>query len=91
MSGIVALKLRILPTGLDVSIKDLENHSKKVLLALGAQNLTFEEEPIAFGLKALLIGCAWPEETSDDEAKNKLSSISGVSSCEIIDYRRAFG
>ena len=91
MPGIVALKLRILPTGLDVSLKDLEVHAKRVLSSLGAQNMTFSDEPIAFGLKALIIGCAWPEETSDDEAKNKLSEITGVSSCEITDYRRAFG
>ena len=91
MSGIVALKLRILPTGLDVKLSDIEDHAKKVLPALGAQNLSFSQEPIAFGLKALVVSCAWPEDKADDEIKNMLSAINGVSSCEIIDYRRAFG
>lgn len=91
MPGVVALKLRILPTGVDVDLKGLENESSKVLSSLGAQNLSFTHEPIAFGLKALIISCAWPEDVSDDKATAKLSSIDGVSSCEVIDYRRAFG
>ena len=91
MSGTVALKMKILPTGLEINLKDIEKHARHALESLKAKNLSFLEEPIAFGLKALIISCAWPEETSVDEAENKLNAIKGVSSSEVIDYRRAFG
>ena len=91
MAGIVALKIRILPKSLDVSLDELKSIALKSMESLGAKNTTISEEPIAFGLKALIITTAWPEERSTDEAENLLNKLPGVSSSEIIDYRRAFG
>jgi len=91
MSGTVALKMKILPTGLDIDLKEIEKHALHAMESFKAKNISFLQEPIAFGLKAIVISCAWPEETSVDEIENKLNAIKGVSSSEVIDYRRAFG
>ena len=56
-----------------------------------AVSVTIEEKDIAFGLKALKVVVAWPENIDTDEIENLLSKISGVSSCKIEDIRRAFG
>ena len=91
MSGVVALKMKVRPQGLDVDLKDLSSKIKKLMESLGSKNITILEEPIAFGLKALVISCAWNEDKSVDSAENGLNLIPGVSSCEVTDYRRAFG
>ena len=91
MPGVVALKMRIRPSGLDVDLKDLGSKIEKLMFSLGSKNITIVEEPIAFGLKALVISCAWNEDKSVDTAENGINLIPGVSSCEVTDYRRAFG
>ena len=57
----------------------------------GAKNISFEEIPIAFGLKALIVKTDMPEEKGTDMVESILSKIPGVSSVTIEDYRRAFG
>ena len=50
-----------------------------------------EEQPIAFGLKALLFSFAYPEEKDVDQVNNAVNDIESVSSSEMTDYRRALG
>jgi translation elongation factor aEF-1 beta len=89
--GIIALRMKVLPSGLDVSLDTMKKSVESRLSSYGAKNISFTEEPIAFGLKALIVQVAWPEEKSTDDAENSLKEIEGASSVEIIDYRRAFG
>lgn len=89
--AIVALKIKIMPESLETDLNVIKQEAKKVLMAEDARRVIFEEQPIAFGLKALIVTIAWPEEKSTDIAENKLREIRGVSSVETIDYRRAVG
>ena len=58
---------------------------------LNAKNISFEEKEIAFGLKAIMMKMAWPEEQNTEIIETTLSKIENVSSAQIEDYRRAFG
>ena len=58
---------------------------------MGGKNCNFEEEPIAFGLKAIIALFAWPEEKELESLENELKDIEGVNSIQVIDIRRAFG
>ncbi len=61
---------------------------KKAVEAMKPQRL--EEEPIAFGLKALLVTVLIPEiEGKVDEFEQKLSSVKGVKSIECIKVSRS--
>ncbi len=87
--SIVAVKLRIMPESLET---DLDSIKKLIPSKLPeAKNTSIEEQEIAFGLKALVATFAWPESLSTDEIEKRIKSIQGVSSTEILDYRRAFG
>jgi len=89
--GITALKIKILPESLDIDLIELAKEIEKSLLKAGAVKInSITEEPIAFGLKALIVFLAWPEDKETSEAENA-AKVYGVSSTEIIDYRRAFG
>ncbi|NCN98588.1 elongation factor 1-beta [Candidatus Pacearchaeota archaeon CG10_big_fil_rev_8_21_14_0_10_35_219] len=89
--AVAALIVKIMPSSPDIDLGEIKEKAKKNLETEGAQNITFEEKPIAFGLKAIFVKFAWPEEKDTDVAENLLSKIENVSSVSIEDYRRAFG
>ena len=89
--AIVALKIKVMPNGLDTDLDEIKAKAEKALLAEDARKVTFEIQDIAFGLQALIVTIAWPEEKNTDIAEKILKEITGVSSVETIDYRRAFG
>ena len=89
--AVVAIKIKIMPESLDVSLPDLQKKLEEKVSKSGAMNVSFTEENVAFGLKALIIQLAWPEEKDTSSLETDLSEMEGVSSAQIIDYRRAFG
>ncbi len=91
MVGIAAVIVRLMPTGLDSDLEAIRRESVKRLEKHHAKNISFTEEPIAFGLKALNVKFAWPEQQDTDVIEHELGAIEGVSSATIEDYRRAFG
>jgi elongation factor 1-beta len=86
------IKFKIMPESLDVDLGELKDKAKDVVESFesGVFNET-EEQPIAFGLKALILTIALSEDEETDAVESKLSEIEGVSSVEMIDYRRAVG
>ena len=50
-----------------------------------------KEEPIAFGLKAIIVTIALSEDEESEAVEKAFSEIDGVSSVELIDYRRVVG
>lgn len=90
--NMAGVRFKIMPEGLDVSLDGIKNKAKEVVESFdsGVFNEA-EEEPIAFGLKALVITIAIPESQEVDEIEGKLKELEGVSSVEMIDYRRAVG
>lgn len=91
MVGIAAVIVRLMPSGLDTNLHAVKLEATKRLEKHKAQNITFTEDPIAFGLKALNIKFAWPEQQDTDVIEHELAEIPGISSAQIEDYRRAFG
>lgn len=91
MASMAAVQFKIMPVSPET---DLEKVKEEVKAKIEAQEGVFssaEEQPIAFGLKALLISLAYPEEKEIDELGNILNDLEGVSSAEMTDYRRALG
>ena len=91
MAGIAAVIVKIFPDSPEADLDKIKELAKKVLEKEGSKNISFEEIPIAFGLNAVLIKFAWPEERNTDIIENSLLAIKHVSSAKIEDYRRAFG
>jgi elongation factor 1-beta len=89
--GIAAVKIKILPTSPEVDLEEIKSTAKELIEKTGGKNATFEEEPIAFGLKAIIAFFAWPEELELEGIEQSLGEIEGVSSIQVIDMRRAFG
>ena len=90
--AVVAVKIKVLPESPETDLDKMKVEIEKHLIKEGAIKInSIEEEPIAFGLKALIVFFAWPEEKETSLAEDVIKKIESVSSVEIIDYRRAFG
>ena len=84
-----AVKVKIMPSSIEVNLEDIKKQIPGKLEK--AKNISIEEQEIAFGLKAIMLTFAWPEEQDTDIIENSLAEIENVSSVEILDYRRTFG
>ncbi|MFH1311178.1 MAG: elongation factor 1-beta [Nanoarchaeota archaeon] len=89
--GIVAVKIKIMPASVETDIKKIEEGVVKILKENKVENAKFEVQPIAFGLKALILLFGWPEEKELEKLEEELKKIENVSSVAIIDMRRAIG
>ena len=89
--ALVAVIFKIMPVSPDVDLKKLRENIEKKLKEIGAMLHKADEEPIAFGLKALIFTIGWKEERDPDVIESSLSKIKDVNSVEIIDVRRAIG
>lgn len=89
--GVVAIKMKIMPASPETDMKKLEEKIKEELEKEDVKNPSFEIEPIAFGLKALIVLFGWPEEKELEKMEEKLRKVENVNSAEIIDMRRAVG
>jgi len=88
--GNMFIKMKLMPNSPDEDLEALKTHSKKVLEKNHMKNITFHEEPIAFGLKAVIASFAMDESHELEASEKALAKIEGVSSVQVIDMRRDF-
>ena len=88
--GVAALQIKVMPDS-EADLEKLEENIRKNLEKAGAIRLDIEQQEVAFGLKALILTIAWPEEKTTEEAEKAIQETEQVSSLDVIDYRRAFG
>ena len=89
--GITAIKIKIMPESIETDLGKVEEEVKNRMEKNHVENPQIEVQPIAFGLKALIVLFGWPEEKEFEEFEKDLLKIPGVSSVDILDMRRAFG
>ncbi len=87
--GTALIQLKIMPTGLETVLEDLKTKVIKSIELVGGEVSKFEEEPVAFGLKALIAFIRLDESKDTSLVENALSDTEGVSSTDVIDMRRA--
>lgn len=89
--GTVSVKMKIMPDSPSSNLNKIENETKILIDKHKGINPHFAEEPIAFGLKAIIASFEWPEEKELEEIEQKIGQIEEVKSAEITDIRRAIG
>ena len=80
-----------MPESLDTDLEAIKVKAKEMIEAKKGRVSSFEEQEIAFGLKALIATIVWPEEQDSDIVQNTFNSVPGVSSTEVLDVRRVIG
>ncbi|MDP3987417.1 MAG: elongation factor 1-beta [Nanoarchaeota archaeon] len=89
--SLIAVKMKLMPSSPESNLEEIENKVKELLEEQDAKNPTFETQPIAFGLKALIASFGWPEDKELEGFEDQLRKIENVNSVEMIDMRRALG
>ena len=89
--GIAVVKIKLMPSSPDANLEEIKEKAIKIIKEKDGKNCRFEEEPIAFGLKAVIGLFVWPEEKELEVLEKKLAKIEDVNSVQIIDIRRAIG
>ena len=90
--AVVIVTLRIMPESPDVDLSAVRDAGEKAISDFGGKLHSSEEEPIAFGLKALKLIFTMDESLGGtDPLEEKISEIEGVQSVEAVDVRRAIG
>lgn len=89
--GIALITLKLMPSSLDVDLEELKEKAKEIIENKQGQKTRFEEEPIAFGLKAVLVFFEIDEEQELEPIEEELKKIENVQSVQVTDMRRAFG
>lgn len=89
----VVVTLRIMPQSPDVDLSGLEKKAKEEIVKFcNSMEFKTEIQPIAFGLKALVIYFVMDEKIGSTEALEQIiSRLEGVESVEVPDVRRAVG
>ena len=89
--GTIAVKMKFMPSSPEVDLENIKTNTAKILEIESVKNPAFEEEPIAFGLKAVIVTFGWPEEKELEPLEKAFSEIENVNSVQLIDMRRAIG
>ncbi len=81
--GSVYMKLKVMPEDVDVNLEEIYEKIKQVAPEK-VEIKDYKIEPIAFGLKALLILAVMPDEGGiGDQLIERIQSIEGVESVEV--------
>lgn len=79
--GTVVMKLKVMPTSVDV---DLNVIKEKIVGNEKVEIKDFGEQPIAFGLKALMVVAVMPDEEGiSDKFIDEIKSIEEVENVEV--------
>lgn len=89
--GYVNVKIKLMPSSPETNLEEIKEKAKSLIEENKGSNVHFEEEPIAFGLKAVIIFFIWPEEKELEPVENLLEKIENVVSEQVVDMRRAIG
>ena len=80
-----------MPKSPDTDLEAIKNKAHDIIAENEGKNIMFHEEPIAFGLKAVIASFDIDEKEPLDQIETSLSKIENVNSVQVIDMRRAFG
>jgi elongation factor 1-beta len=86
--GEVAARIKIMPSGMDVDLNKLKEALTKVIPA-GARVHGFSEEPVAFGLKALIVVVKVGDiEGGTEKVEEAFSKVKDVESVSVEELGR---
>jgi elongation factor 1-beta len=86
--GEVAARIKIMPSGMDVDLTKLKDALTKVVPA-GARVHGFSEEPVAFGLKALIVVIKVGDiEGGTEKVEEAFTKVEGVESVSVEELGR---
>ncbi len=88
MAGINGAKFKLMPESPETNLQKIEKEARKIIEEFGGNNKEYSIEPIAFGLKALIVFFFYPDDKNTEKLVDKFEKIPGVASAQLIDMRK---
>ena len=85
------VKIKLMPSSPETNLEEIKENMRKLIESEGGKGVKFEEELIAFGLKAVIVFFLWDEKKELEPLENSLEKIENVNSVQTIDLRKAIG
>ena len=89
--GTALIKLKIMPESPETNLEEVQAKAEEIIKQNHGENSRFEIQPVAFGLKSLIVTFSIDESYPTDPFETEINKLESVNSAEIIDFRRAFG
>ena len=89
--GTALLKIKLMPSSPSVNLEEIKEKAKEIVEENQGRNCRFEEEPIAFGLNAIMTYFDIDESNEIEPIEKEFEKIENVASVQVLDMRRAFG
>lgn len=86
--GIMSVAIKIMPSSIETDLNIIKTKSKKIIENEGGKIRGYNEQPIAFGLKALIAVFEWSEDAPLEPLETKLQNIKDINSVQITDMRK---
>jgi len=87
--GMVLVKIKLMPSSPEVNFEEIKQKVQSLVEENEGKGIKFEEEPIAFGLKALIVSFGVDESKELEPLEEALENIEDILSSRVIDMRRA--
>ncbi|PIZ81753.1 elongation factor 1-beta [Candidatus Pacearchaeota archaeon CG_4_10_14_0_2_um_filter_30_11] len=88
MTGINGAKYKLMPNSPEVDLEKIKEVAKKIIEEFGGTNKEYSVEPIAFGLKAVIVFFFYPDNKSVESLEEEFAKIENVVSAQLIDMRK---
>ena len=88
MSGINGAKYKLMPNSPDADLRKIEEAAKRIVEKFGGTNKEYSIEPIAFGLKAVIVFFFYPDEKNTEPLAEEFEKIENVASAQLLDMRK---
>ena len=88
MAGINGAKYKLMPSSPDANLDKIQEEAKKIVEEFGGTNKEYSIEPIAFGLKAVIVFFFYPDDKQTEDLEEKFANIESVASAQLIDMRK---
>ncbi|MFQ5475359.1 MAG: elongation factor 1-beta [Candidatus Nanoarchaeia archaeon] len=86
------ITLKIMPESTETDLGALADAATEKIKAFGGEVGKKEEQPVAFGLKAVVLTFVMDEQLGSTETlENQISELKEVTSVDVTDVRRALG
>ncbi len=88
MAGVVGVKYKIMPSSVETDLEKIKQETTQFLESKGANKIEITEEPVAFGLKSLIVFFQFDEDQGTDHLEEPIKNIENVQSLQMIDIRK---
>lgn len=86
--GINGAKYKLMPKSPDADLEAIKEDAKKIVEDFGGENKEYKIEPVAFGLKAVIVFFFYQDDKDTEHLEEEFSKIENVASAQLIDMRK---